>query len=405
MVMTEIMWAGDGHPPGGFSGRRGPPRYEVAAALQANLERGFLESDAQFRQILEGMHDVVSLTNATGSELLFVNEAYERLCGQSRAALYASPLAFLDCVHAEDLAAVRVAMTMPTRATHDIEFRIVLPDGDVRWVWSRGFPVRSPDGEVVRIVTVAEDVTERRRVVESHRRLVRGFTHDVKNPLGAADGYLALLEMGVHGELPERQAEVIRRARRCISTAHDLVVQLLEIERADAGQLVIERARVDLGAIARDTVGEFRAPAAAKRQRLALLPSRPGDSLIVATDPARVRQILANLVSNAVKYTQPDGHISVRAHVASDAEAPWPGRWLAVDVIDNGPGIPLAKQGMLFREFTRFDPGAAEGSGIGLAISQRVAFALGATITFTSTPGLGSTFTLWLPGAPLPAGV
>jgi signal transduction histidine kinase len=74
---------------------------------------------------------------------------------------------------------------------------------------------------------------------------------------------------------------------------------------------------------------------------------------------------------------------------------------VAIAVSDDGPGIPYEKQNMLFREFTRFNPGAAQGSGIGLAISQRVARALNATITFTSKPGAGSTFTLWVPAEPV----
>ena len=76
---------------------------------------------------------------------------------------------------------------------------------------------------------------------------------------------------------------------------------------------------------------------------------------------------------------------------------------MAVAVADNGPGIPLEKQGLVFREFTRFDPKAAAGSGIGLAISRRLARALGGEITFTSTPNVGSTFTLWLAFEPRPA--
>jgi signal transduction histidine kinase len=106
-----------------------------------------------------------------------------------------------------------------------------------------------------------------------------------------------------------------------------------------------------------------------------------------------------------VKYTQPEGSIAVRAFVADDDAGPRRGRRAAIAVVDNGPGIPPEKQSLLFREFTRFNPGAAEGSGIGLAISQRLAHAIGAAITFASTPGGGSTFTLWLPNdpAPLPA--
>lgn len=375
-------------------------RERISEALRANLDRGFLESEEQFREILEGLSDVVYLTNASGTRVLFVNAAYEEVWGQPRAMLYADPLAMLEGVHPDDHARVSEAMAACTTGSCDLEYRVVRPAGDVRWVWSRCYPIFDREGRLHRFGNIIEDVTEKRQIIESHNRLVRGFTHDIKNPLGATDGYLALLEMGIHGQLEAPQQETVHRARRSIRAALDLVVQLLEIERAQSGQLDVRRESTDLEGLARDTASEFFAAASAKRVAVEMLPSRIGDSLVVETDGARVRQIVANLISNAVKYTQPGGHVTVRAHVASDNQAPWPGSWLAIEVADNGPGIPLAKQSMLFREFTRFDPGAVEGSGIGLAISQRLAFALGATITVASTPNVGSTFTLWIPSDP-----
>ena len=373
---------------------------EIRDALRANLERGCLESEERFRQIVEGLNDVVSLTNVGGTQVLFVNAAYDRIWGRPRESLYESPLAYLEGVHPDDRQRVRDAMTAQPRGSHSIEFRVVRPTGEVRWVWSHGYPVLDAEGRIYRIGSVVEDITEKRQIIESHERLIRGFTHDLKNPLGAADGHLALLEMGIHGDVTEQQTESLRRARGAIRAALDLIAQLLKIARAQSGQVEIHRERFDLAALTSYAAEEFRAAAAAKRLDLELLPSRPGDSLVIETDPALVRQILANLISNAVKYTQSGGHISVRAHVANDAETPRRGRWMAVDVADNGPGIPLAKQGMLFHEFARFDSGAAEGTGIGLAISQRLAGVLGASITFTSTPGVGSTFTLRIPDEP-----
>ena len=216
----------------------------------------------------------------------------------------------------------------------------------------------------------------------------------------AADGYLALLEVGVYGQMSEAQAESIARARRSIDTALHLVSGLLEIERAEAGQLSIEREPVDLGAVVVEMAAEFLAVASARSLELAVSVHQDEESrvtLVVESDGARVRQILANLVSNAVKYTQPTGQITVAARAALAGETPRRGRWAAVTVTDTGPGIPFERQAMVFREFARFDPGAATGSGIGLAISRRLARALGGDITFTSAPGVGSTFTLWLP--------
>jgi PAS domain S-box-containing protein len=369
---------------------------EMAHALPVGLGGGFLESEERFRQIVEGLQDIVALTDVKGDHLYFVNAAYEQTWGRPRKELYEDPMAFLEGVHPDDRARVLEVMFRLPRKEFDLEFRVIRPGGEQRWVWSRGVPVRDASGRIYRIASITEDVTERKAIAESHERLLRGFTHDVKNPLGAADGYLSLLELGVYGAMPAAQLETIGRARRTIGAALGLVSQLLDIERAKAGQLLVERERVDLVALARDCIEDFRSAASARRQRIALQNPAEGDSLIVESDRVRVRQILANLVSNAVKYTPPEGSIVVSARVADDSETRQ-GPMAALAVMDNGPGIPPEKQRLLFREFTRLDPGAAEGSGIGLAISQHIAHALGGSITFRSTFGGGSTFTLWLP--------
>ena len=362
-------------------------------------DRGHFESEERFRQIVEGLHHIVALTDHACTELFFVNAAYERIWGQPREKLYREPMSFLEGVHPQDRERVYSAIFDDPTRNFDLEFRVVRPDGELRWVWSRGFPVRNARGDIYRIASITEDVTERKAIAESHERLLRGFTHDVKNPLGAADGYLSLMELGVFGEMTAPQLEAIGRTRRTVRTALNLVSQLLDIERAKAGELIIQRERVDLGAMTRESVEDFRSAANAKRQSLTLkIPDE--DDLVVESDRTRVRQILANLLSNAVKYTQPDGSITVSARVVDADDTTCPVSCVALAVADDGPGIPPEKHRLLFREFTRFDPSAAEGSGIGLAISQHIAQALGAAITFTSAPGVGSEFTVWLPRKP-----
>ena len=233
------------------------------------------------------------------------------------------------------------------------------------------------------------------RVTASRTRLIRGFTHDVKNPLGAADGNLALLEDGILGELSPKQLESVRRVRRSIGAALGLIGYLLDLARAEAGQLEIHRNILDLGAAAREVSEDFRAEADSKQLSLALEETGP-ESLTVCSDHARVRQILSNLVSNAVKYTQHGGKIRIRVE-ARPKPGTVNGEWFAINVADNGPGVAPEQQPRLFDEFARFDQGATQGSGIGLAISERVARALDGTITVVSEVGVGSTFTLWLP--------
>jgi PAS domain S-box-containing protein len=400
----KVIVAGESYsiPPGHDGWVEGNEPF-VAIEVMSAAQYG-KTSEELLREIAEALHDVVLLSDKDRTRVYFVNSAYERIWGRSRDELYANPQALLEGVHPEDRERVRDAMVSQSHDEYDMEFRVVRPDGAQRWVWTRGFPVRSESGEV-RSASITEDITDRKQVIESHEQLIRGFTHDVKNPLGAADGYLSLLEVGVHGDMSAAQTDTVGHARKCIRGALDLVSQLLELERTAAGQLNIDRERVDLGVTIREIVEEFRFAAEAKH--LSLVPPVPqnsgADSTVVESDRARVRQILANLISNAVKYTQKDGVIEVSAHLVADGEGPRDGSWVAVSVADNGPGIPLEKQNLIFREFTRFDPGAAEGSGIGLAISQRMARALGAVITFRSSPGVGSTFTLWLPNDTPPA--
>lgn len=381
----------------------------ASAILVANLTRQFRDGEERFRQISEAIQDFVWLSDTRFRRYLFANEAYERIWGRPRAGLYADPGALFDGVHPEDRDRVRHAFSNLQTGPHDIEFRVEQPSGHVRWVWSRAFPVRDTRGDVYRIAGIAEDITEQKSVNESRLRLIRGFTHDVKNPLGAADGHLALLEDGVKGALSEEQLESVTRGRRSIRAALNLVMQLLDIARAEVGQLQVQREPTDVAQLAGEIVEEFRASAAAKNLSVTLdLPasnqetSGHGSGLVVESDPARVRQVLANLVSNAVKYTPTAGRIAVTAGFALNGSRPTHEKWVAVTVSDNGPGIPYEKQNMLFREFARFNPTAAHGSGIGLAISQRIARALDATITFTSKPGSGSAFTLWLPADPSP---
>jgi PAS domain S-box-containing protein len=376
---------------------------DVAGALRANLARGFLEGEARIRQIAEALNDVVLLSDAATGQVFFVNAAYEQIWGRPRADLYANPLALLERVHPDDRDRVRDAFIGQRRQDFDIEFRVVRSPGDERWMWTRGFLVRGVDGEASRIASITADVTDHKQIAQSHEQLIRGFVHDMNNPLGAADGYLSLLETGVFGQMSQAQAQGIAHARRSISTALHLVSSLLEIARAEARDLSIEREAVDLGAVVFEIAAEFHAAAEAKSLDLAVSVHQDEEShvsLVIESDAARVRQILANLISNAVKYTHATGHVVVAARVALAGEAARRGRWVAVTVNDNGPGIPFEKQAMVFREFARFDPGAAAGSGIGLAISRRLARALGGDITFTSRPGVGSEFTLWLPLGP-----
>jgi signal transduction histidine kinase len=249
-----------------------------------------------------------------------------------------------------------------------------------------------------RKVALLQEARERRdeleRVTESRTRLMRGFSHDVKNPLGAADGFAQLLEEGVYGDLTPSQLDKIKRIRRSIGTSLDLIRDLLELSRAEAGQIDIRCVPLEVGAAVQEVVEEYRASAEAKGLQLNEAPL--AQEYPVRSDPTRIRQILGNLLSNAIKYT-PSGSVSVSIAWREGRRGSERMKWYGVQVADTGLGIPAEKREHIFQEFTRLEPGAAQGVGLGLAISRRVARLLGGDIAVRSKPGEGSTFTLWIP--------
>lgn len=249
--------------------------------------------------------------------------------------------------------------------------------------------------EKVRLLDEAYDGRRKlERVLQSRSRLMRGFSHDVKNPIGAADGYAELLNDGIYGELSAEQQEIVKRIRRSIHGALSLIDDLHQLARAETGHLAISLEPVDLPDLLR-TIGE-EYQAAARASGLSLSVATESGLPILQTSGARVRQIVSNLLSNAIKYTE-KGSVTVRAlrrrgGPFGDAED-----WEVVEFIDTGPGIPLQKQEFIFEEFSRIGGDDKPGAGLGLAISRVLAEALGGHISVESEIGHGSTFTLWLP--------
>lgn len=246
-----------------------------------------------------------------------------------------------------------------------------------------------------RKVHLLED-TERRReeleqVEKSRSRLMRGFTHDLKNPIGAADGHASLLEDGLLGNLSEQQQRSIGRIRESLKQALHLIDELNEFARAESGNIELRLAPTQLMEIAREMTEQYRATA---EQSGIMLDLELMKIPIFTSDDDRIRQILGNLLSNAIKYTETGGRVTVRTAERTNET----GGCCVLEVEDTGIGIPEDKQHLLFEEFARIDPSVKPGLGLGLAISRRIARALGGDITVRSERGSGSTFALWLPG-------
>ncbi len=256
-------------------------------------------------------------------------------------------------------------------------------------------------GRIAEFARVAEH--ERAEVIrssEARAALLRGVTHDVKNPLGAAAGYAQLLDDGIVGPLSDPQREMVRRIHRLVGTSVATVTDLLELARVDGGDLSLEYERTDLGTIASEAVDDHSGSAVERGVTLKAAGTSPDPAPIV-TDPQRVRQIVSNLLSNAIKYTPPGGQVTVSVVREPEAKR----QRVGIQVADTGPGIPPELRSRVFGEFFRVRGAGSDtrGNGLGLAISRRLARMLGGDVTFRDGTPHGAVFTLWLePQPPVP---
>ena len=199
-------------------------------------------------------------------------------------------------------------------------------------------------------VKLLDEAMEGRRrlesVISSRSRLMRGFSHDVKNPIGAADGYAELLTEGVYGDLNPQQRESVSRMRRCMRGALSLIDDLHELGRAETGHLALSSEPVNLAEIVRDLSEEYQATAQANGLGFGM--DAAVDLPIVQTSRTRVRQIVANLLSNAIKYTD-KGTVTIRGARRSSGPSGESGEWLVVEVSDTGRGIPREKLDYIFK--------------------------------------------------------
>ena len=256
--------------------------------------------------------------------------------------------------------------------------------------------------------------TELIRVNKMKSEFLANVSHELRTPLNAIVGFVDLLREGVYGELTPKQAGPVQRIEASASHLRHLVDQILDLAKMAAGRLEIHAEPIDLRPFILDVASEVEPLVAEKGLYLSLA---LGSALPrVRTDATHLRQIVLNLLGNAVKYTNA-GTISVRAKVlpATDPLVPQLIRpvqdtplsvsrpWIAIQVIDTGIGIGRNDQARVFEEFEQINAGPRgdsmnRGTGLGLPISRRLARLLGGDVTVESEIGKGSTFTIWLPG-------
>jgi signal transduction histidine kinase len=226
------------------------------------------------------------------------------------------------------------------------------------------------------------------------------MSHELRTPLNAIGGYAQLIEMGLRGPVTPEQVLDLGRIQRSQVHLLELVDTVLAFARVEAGRIEFVVEAVSLTTVIEE-LEAFVAPQMLTKSLRYTCDPGLGEPVILA-DAGKVRQILLNLLGNAIKFTSPGGRIAVdRCAHAATAESPDETAPVhSVCVTDTGCGIPSDKLALIFEPFVQVGRQlntAASGVGLGLAISRELARGMGGDLTVTSTPGVGSTFTLTLP--------
>jgi signal transduction histidine kinase/DNA-binding response OmpR family regulator len=259
-------------------------------------------------------------------------------------------------------------------------------NGEVPWPDGRTFSVMTTPVEQGGQVTVLHDVSHFKELERIKDEFIATASHDLKNPITSVMGFSELMTRV--GPLNEQQTEFLNRIRQAAGQMNDLVLGLLELARLDAG-IPINKEPLSLMDLLKGVTQEFQPKASDKGQTLELLPL---EQTLILGDPLRLRQVLRNLVGNAIKYTPHGGQVTVRAKQEE--------RYIRIFVQDTGLGIPAKDLPFIFDRFYRVhadDRVDIEGNGLGLAIVKAIVEQHGGKISVESEHGKGTRFQFTIP--------
>jgi PAS domain S-box-containing protein len=356
------------------------------------------ESERRFRQLAESINEVFWLTDAANTEILYVSPAYERIWGRSCASLYAAPWSFLDSVHPDDEQRVKASVLerIGRGDPSDQEYRIRRPDGTVRWIRDRGFPIRDDHGRVFRFAGIAEDITERKQAEEALKEADRKkdeflaiLAHELRNPLAPILHSLELMKLapGDRSVVEESRSLMERQLQQMVR----LIDDLMDVSRITQSKFGLRKTPITLAEAIESALEASRPLIDACGHELIV--ELPGESLPLEGDLTRLAQVFSNLLNNAAKYTEPNGRIRLTAERH--------GNQAVVRVRDNGSGISREMIPQVFEMFIQASTAPLRsrgGLGIGLTLARHLTEMHGGTIEAHSDgPGQGSEFLVRLP--------
>jgi len=359
-------------------------------------------SEEKFRQLAENIREVFWIMPPEEDEIPYVSPAFEQVWGRTRESLYRNPFSWVESIHPDDREQSRLLLTRQVQGEPVLrEYRIRTPEGVEKWIRDRAFPVRDQYDKVIRVVGIAEEITEQKRYEQDliHAReaadlanqvksdFLANMSHEIRTPM---NGIIGMTELTLDTELDSTQREYLNAVKYSADALMTVVNDILDFSKIEAGKLGLDPVEFSL----RDCIGHAMKTLSvrAHQKDLELACSVPPELVdVIVGDSVRLQQVILNLVGNAIKFTE-QGEVVLSVQLeASEVD----GMTLHFAITDTGIGIPAEKQKIIFEPFTQADTSITRkygGTGLGLAITMRLIEMMGGRIWVASEPGKGSTF-------------
>ena len=377
--------------------------HDIQTREQA--ESDLRASEEKFRQLAENIQDVFWILAVNPSHFIYVSPMYEVIWGSSIQHLYANCHHWFDVIHPDDRDRVETTLRQqfskyfeppfePDLSEGSLdtsicqEYRILRPDGSIRWIRDRLFPIRSAAGITIRIAGISEDITNPHAIEQLKRDFISVVSHELRTPLTAIRGALGLLSSGIYDARSERQLEMLQIASNQSDRLVRLVNDILDLERLESGHVALRSEPCDITTLMQESIALLQIQADQAQIAIEIHPL----SGQVDANPDAIVQTLTNLLSNAIKFSSPGSAIQMSAQDQADG-------MVQFSIADSGRGIPANQLDTIFGPFQQVDVSDSRdkgGTGLGLSICRAIVERHGGKIWVESDYGVGSTvfFTL-----------
>jgi PAS domain S-box-containing protein len=350
-------------------------------ADDAELARAKIaESEERFRSLVTTSAAIVWQADALGRQI--DSPSWTAFTGLS----LADEAEAIQVIHADDRERVRDAWTQATasRSPYVAEFRLQRRDGSYAWVLSRAVPIPELPAPIREWIGMTTDISDSKRIEEAREQFIGILAHDLRNPLGAIEGTAELL--GLADDIPERHARNFARIARNTQRMAAMIRDVLDFTRGRlGGGIPIEREPCDLGHICAEAVAEMKQAHPGRAIHCDAIGNLSGK-----WDPARIEQVLSNLIGNAVQHGLDPIRVSARN---DDRDG------VIVTVHSMGTPIPDELIPTIFEPFRRGERGSSQGLGLGLYIVSEIVRSHGASVSVSSSERDGTMFTIHWPVA------